>query len=418
MSIIYEDNWSLTRKQELSIVNSTGRINIWYGGVRAGKTIASIIRWLDYLARNPKGKKAMIGKTHRTLRRNVLSPIKELVGRDNFYENKGEGIVKIGGQEIDIYGANDERSVEKIAGATLAGTYCDELSLWSEDMFKMTTGRNSVPGSKIFGTTNPANPEHWLKRNYIDKQDEMSIKAFHFELEDNISLSEEYIEDLKKEYHGVWYDRYIKGLWVLAEGLVYDMYDRDIHLVDELPPMKEHWVGIDYGTSNATAFVLVGLGEDDNIYVVDEYKHSGGDLESSKTDTDYTNDLIEWLDELQVQPKWILIDPSAKSFRTQVWNSRGRCKAFNNVRKGNNSVLDGIRKVSSLLSSRKLYVHSSNCPEIKKELGLYSWDKSAQALGQDRPMKKHDHLMDALRYAVMGIDSSIINRLLVREGDN
>ena len=413
MSIIYDDNWSLTRKQELSIIESDARINIWYGGVRAGKTIASIIRWLDYLARNPEGKKAMIGKTHRTLRRNVLSPIKELVGRDNYYENKGEGVVKIAGQEIDIYGANDDRSVEKIAGATLAGTYCDEVSLWSEDMFKMTTGRNSVPGAKLFLTTNPANPEHWLKKNYIDMQEEMNIKAFHFELEDNKSLERSYIEDLKKEYHGVWYQRYIKGLWVLAEGLVYDMYDRDVHIVDKLPEMKEYWVGIDYGTSNATAFILVGLGQDNNIYVIDEYKHSGGDLQSSKTDSDYTDDLIDWLNKNKVQPQWILIDPSAKSFRTQVWNSRNRHRAFNSVRKGNNKVLDGIRTVSSLFSSNKLYVYRPNCNEVIKELGLYSWDKSAQELGQDRPAKKHDHLMDALRYAIMGIDNSILNKLLI-----
>jgi len=409
MSILYDDKWSLTPKQQRSIVNSNSRMNIWYGGVRSGKTLTSSIRWLDYLARNPQGAKAMVGKTQRTLIKNVLTPIRELIGEDNFELNKGESWAKLAGHKVDLYGANDERALEKIAGVTLGGAYLDEVSLHPHSMFKMTSSRCSIPNSKIFATTNPGSPEHWLKRKYLDRENDMNLTSFHFRLEDNKSLSDEYIRDLKNEYDGVWYDRYIEGLWVLAEGLVYDMYDRDEHIVDTLPKIKDYWVGIDYGTTASTAFVLIGLGDDGRLYIVDEYKHSGKKEEASKTDIQYARDFINWLGD--IEPNWICIDPSAKSFRLQLWDMQDQCNSLNSLRKGDNKVLDGIRLISSLLSSNSLYIHRS-CDNVIKELGLYSWDKKAQARGEDKPIKKHDHCLDAMRYGIKGIGSNITRKLL------
>ena len=409
MTILYDGNWSLNRKQEKSIVNSNSRINIWYGGVRAGKTLTSSIRWLDYLARNPQGKKAMVGKTQRTLIRNVLYPIRELIGESNFALNKGESWVNLGGVKVDLYGANDERAMEKIAGVTLGGAYCDELSLFPHSMFKMTTSRCSLPNSKIFATTNPGSPEHWLKKEYLDKEEDMNLSSFHFKLDDNKALSEDYVRDLKNEYDGVWYDRYIDGLWVLAEGLVYDMYSPDIHLVDSVPNIKKYWVGVDYGTTASTAFILIGLGEDNKLYVVDEYKHTGERMESSKTDIEYCNDLKDWLGD--IRPEWILIDPSAKSFRLQLWDMNKDYTPFTKVRKGNNAIIDGIRTISSLLSSNNLLIHK-DCLDIQKEFSLYSWDKKAQARGEDKPISKYDHTLDALRYGIMGIDKTTVRDVL------
>ena len=404
MAFKWED---FSQQQLKSIDNSTARINIWEGAVRSGKTIASIVRWLDYIETGPEGDLLMIGKTHRTLKRNILDILQDIVGEKNYRYNRGLGEVYICGRKIYIAGANDARAEDKIRGMTLAGAYGDEVTIWPEGFFRMLLSRLSIKGAKLFVTTNPEGPYHWLKQDYLNRQDELSLNDFHFTLKDNLSLDTEYIKQLKREYTGVWYDRYILGKWTLAEGLIYDMYNPDIHLVNELPKMQQYWVGIDYGTSNATAFVLLGLGFDNKMYVIKEYKFSGGDMQNSKTDADYSNDFQEWIGD--IKPKWIYVDPSAKSFRLQLWRDRNKKSVLGKVAKANNDVLDGIRSVSSLLSSGKLYIHQS-CEELRKELTLYSWDEKAQEKGKDKPLEVHDHLCDALRYAVMGL-GTVYDRL-------
>jgi len=237
-------------KQINSLVNSTARINIWEGAVRSGKTFVSIIRWLSFLA-NWEGQNQnflMVGKTERTLKQNILDPIQDLVGEKNFKLSRGTGEVYIYGIRCYIVGANDERAEGKIRGLTLAGAYCDEITLYPESFFKMLLSRLSVPGAKLFGTTNPDSPFHWLKTDYLDREGELDLKRFHFVLDDNPNLPPEYVENLKKEYTGVWYKRFILGEWVLAEGLVYDMFNPDKHFV-EAPKdgYIQYWVGIDYG---------------------------------------------------------------------------------------------------------------------------------------------------------------------------
>jgi len=390
--------WSpLSAKQEKAIALSTSRTNIWEGAVRSGKTVSSIVRWLEYLKTGPPGKKLIIGKTERTVKRNLLDVVADIVGEKNFNYNRGMGEVTICGHKCEIASANDERSESKIRGLTLAGAYGDEVSIWPESFFTMLLSRLSVAGAKFFGTTNPEGPFHWLKENYIDREDELDLSSFHFLLEDNLSLSQSYIENLKKEYVGVWYRRYILGEWCLAEGLIYDMFDEDIHVVKELPSITRYWVGVDYGTSNATAFILLGLGADGNLYICDEYKHAGTDLARSKTDAEYSKELQKWLGDKQ--PEWIFVDPSAKSFRTQLYRDRKKCPALKKVYKANNDVLDGIRNVASLLAAEKLFVFKK-CTETIKEFSLYSWDEKAQERGEDKPIEKNDHAMDGLRYAV------------------
>jgi len=390
-------------KQKLSIAKSTARINLWHGAVRSSKTIASVLRWLEFLKKGPKGKKLIIGKTERTIKRNVLDVIADIVGSRNFNYNRGLGEVTICGHKCEIASANDERAESKIRGVTLAGAYGDEISLWPESFFTMLLSRLSVPGARLFGTTNPEGPHHWLKENYIDREQELSLRSFHFKLEDNPALDHTFIENLKQEYSGVWYQRYINGLWVLAEGLIYDMFERDLHVVEEIPDLKQTWVGIDYGTSNPTAFVLVGMGKDNKLYIIDEFYHAGDDMSTSKTDAEYSVELQRWL--AGWEPRWIFIDPSAKSFRTQLWRDRSQCPAFQNIAKGNNEVLDGIRKVSSLLSTGNLMVHN-RCENVIREFGAYSWDPKAQERGEDKPLEKNDHTMDAVRYVVASIGST------------
>lgn len=391
-----------------SILESDARVNLWEGAVRSSKTICSLVRWLEYIRTGPPGPLIMVGRTERTLRRNVISVMQGMLGHLMDY-HQGAGEVYIGGRTIYLAGANDERAQEKIRGLTVAGAYGDELSLWPESMYTVLLSRMSVDRAKGFFTTNPDSPYHWLKVKYIDRAHLLNMKTFHFRIEDNLTLSQDYIESLKKEYTGVWYQRFIEGRWVMAEGMIYDMYDPLLHVTKTLPEMKRYWVGVDYGTSNATVFLLVGLGNDNKLYVVDEYRHEAGEgLERSKTDAQYAMDFVNWLGDRR--PEWIFIDPSAKSFRLELWNMRRQYPALFRVAPANNEVLDGIRRTASLLNARKLLIHE-NAKGLQKELSSYVWDEKAQERGEDKPLKLNDHGPDALRYVVNGI-TKIYNSII------
>ena len=380
-------------KMLYSLAHSNARINIWDGAVRSGKTITSIIRWLSFLA-SWKGQKQnflMVGKTERTLKQNILDVIQDLIGEKNFKLNRGAGEVYIYGVKCYIVGANDERAEGKIRGLTLAGAYCDEITLYPESFFKMLLSRLSVPGAKLFGTTNPDSPFHWLKTDYLDRKGELDLKRFHFILDDNPNLPPEYVENLKKEYTGVWYKRFILGEWVLAEGLVYDMFNPDKHITQAPKDgYIDYWVGIDYGTVNPFVILLLGKHKNGKTYVLKEYYYDSKITGKQKTDPEYTEDLKAFIKDYPI--KAIYVDPSAKSFIVQC--QRERIPVY----EANNEVLEGIRFVSKELANEKLLIDKS-CKNLIKELGTYSWDEKAQKRGEDKPLKQNDHAVDALRYA-------------------
>ena len=395
-------NWTDFSEQQLrSIDNSTARINIWEGAVRSGKTIASIVRWLDYIESGPEGDLLMIGKTHRTLKRNILDILQDIVGEENYIYNRGLGEVYICGRKIYIAGANDARAEDKIRGMTLAGAYGDEVTIWPEGFFRMLLSRLSVKDAKLFVTTNPEGPYHWLKKDYLDRQDELDLKDFHFTLKDNLSLDGEYVKQLKREYTGVWYERYIKGKWVLAEGLVYPDFDSN-NITDNIPKIRQEWVAIDYGITNDTVFLHIGLGEDNKLYVLHEYRWGEASTGTAKTDVQLRGELQEFIIKYDIKPQWIFIDPSAKSFIVELYQHRHSFQQFKSVAKANNDVLDGIRRVSSLVANNKLMIASA-LDDLKQEFNSYSWDSKAQERGEDKPLKEHDHGLDALRYLVNGI---------------
>ncbi|MBO8169334.1 MAG: PBSX family phage terminase large subunit [Thermoanaerobacteraceae bacterium] len=385
--------WGLfSPKQLASIEQSDARLNIWEGSVRSGKTISSIVRWLEYIKTGPPGDLLMVGKTERTLKRNILDPIEQIVGTKRFKYNRGLGEVYICGRRIYVVGANDERAEGKIRGHTLAGAYGDELTLWPESFFKMLLSRLSISGAKFFGTTNPDSPYHWLKTEYLDKEG-LNLKSWHFTLEDNPNLDPAYVEALKKEYVGLWYKRFILGLWVLAEGAVYDMWDDQVHAVDRVPVrFDRYYLGVDYGTNNPTVFLLIGQAGQ-LLYVLDEYYWDSSKTGRQKTDAEYSRDLQQFIGNRRLQA--IIIDPSAASFITQL-----RRDGVGPIREADNSVLDGIRNVASFLSGKRLFVYRKKCPNLLKEFSSYVWDPKAQQRGEDKPLKQNDHALDALRYVV------------------
>ena len=214
-------------------------------------------------------------------------------------------------------------------------------------------------------------------------------------MDDNLSLAEEIKNRYRSLYQGVFFKRYILGLWAAAEGIIYDMFDTDKHVRNinnffQLLINGGRYVSCDYGTQNATVFLLWNKGVDGKWYCIREYYYSGRDKGKQKTDAEYADDLKKWLDETKI--KAIIVDPSAASFIAEL-RKRGY-----KVIKAKNDVLDGIRLVAMLLNLEKI-VFSSSCKETIKEFASYIWDeKVAEKTGEDKPVKQHDHAMDAVRY--------------------
>lgn len=405
---------SLSDKQLDSILDSACRINIWEGSVRSGKTIASILRWAEYLTNNPPvgGTYAMIGKTQTTLQRNIIDPMMMLFPNEcEFKRGTGEFIFR--GVQVEVLGASDERAQDKIRGRTMAGAYGDEVSLWPESFWTMLLSRLSVKGAKLFVTTNPDSPYHWLKKGFIDRVGDLDVSVFHFKLEDNEALDPAYVNSLKKEYTGLWYKRFIDGEWVQAEGAIYDMFDPSRHVVDvpdvfninydltyrkrpvgssQLPPVR-FFASCDYGTANATTFGLFCYrGQKPPVYMLKEYYYDGRKSGKQKTDGDYADDMVEFLGALRGKAP-VYIDPSALSFITEL-KKRGV-----HVIEADNSVIDGIRFMGMMLRDGHFFI-DKNCKNAIEEIQGYVWDDKAQQKGEDKPKKEHDHSCDMMRYGL------------------
>ena len=243
--------------------NELKRLNILEGSVRSGKTWISLILWAVWVASRPKEHLYMMcAKSLKTLKRNCLLPLQGLIGEKNFTfsEVKKEGVLF--GRRIMLEGANDERSESKIRGITLGGAYCDELTLFPKDFFIMLLSRLSVKDAKLIATTNPDMPSHWLLTEYLTN-DELGDDIFRmfFHIDDNTTLDHDYISALKKEYTGVFYDRFIRGLWVAAEGVIYDQYADapEKFAVDSIPRgevLSTVNIGLDFG-GNGSKHALV-----------------------------------------------------------------------------------------------------------------------------------------------------------------
>lgn len=253
------------------------------------------------------------------------------------------------------------------------------------------TGRCSVEGSKYWFNCNPDGPYHWFKVNWIDKQEEKHLLYLHFTMDDNLSLSEKIKARYRSMYSGVFFLRYIKGLWAVAEGVIYDMFDKDRHVVDsiELPQQPVYYVSCDYGTQNATVFLLWCKALDGRWACIREYYYSGRDTRKQKTDSEFADDLKEWL--RGIVPERVIVDPAAASFIAELKKRRY------NVKKARNDVLDGIRFVAMLLNQDKI-VFLRCCENTIKEFASYIWDEKAADRGEDKPVKVRDHAMDAVRY--------------------
>ncbi|MEU0675092.1 PBSX family phage terminase large subunit [Streptomyces sp. NPDC006172] len=393
------DRLPLSRKQLRSIGQATARINLWHGSVRSGKTVASLLAFVIAVATaGPSGLIIVVGRSLQTIERNVLEPLQDraLFGAlsRHVVHTRGATTATILGRTVHLIGAADARAEGRLRGLTAQLAYVDEATLLPEAFWTQLLARLSVPGARLYATTNPDSPRHWLKAGYLDRLDDLDMRAWHFRLADNPSLSAEYVASLAAEYTGLWRRRMIDGAWVVAEGAIYSEWDEDRHVVDELPAMRRHWLGVDYGTTNPFSAVLVGLGVDGRLYAVSEWRHDSRATHRAMTDAQYSAAVRAWLDEQDVAPEWTFVDPSAKSFSTQLWQD-----GHPGVARADNTVADGIRSVAALLAAGRLYVHRS-CDGLLGELPGYSWDPKATERGEDAPLKINDHSCDAIRYAI------------------
>jgi len=399
-------DWGEFSDKQLDVIfGEWAHINLLDGAVSSGKTISSLVAWMHYLTVAPPGRLAMIGNTRGTLKRNCLDVLEDMYGSSLIQINHGTGEAVINDREVYLFGSSDVRAESKIRGGTWAGAYDDEGTLHSKDFFNMLLSRLRVPNAKLFLTTNPDSPYHYLYTDFIEKEQELNrinpghMKRWSFLIEDNLTLDPAYVARLETQYVGLWYDRYIKGKWSVAEGAVYGGFIRPEHSVsaDEVPFITQYFIGVDYAISAHTAFVLIGLGIDNCLYVLGEYYYSGEKSGYAKTDLELVKDLYKFAQGHNIE--FVCIDPSATSFITQL--SRF---ADVPIRRGfTKDVRFGIRCVSSLLGGLKIKFVKENCPHLLKEVSSYVWDEKAALRGEDKVKKENDHLLDALRYIVVAL---------------
>lgn len=386
---------ALSQKQIDSIRRSTSRINLWEGSVRASKTYASLYRWIQYIGNEaPPEDLLIIGKTQGSAVRNIVKPLQTLIGEScRWFPGKQE--CYIFDRCCYVVGANDEKSEGKIRGMTCGGALGDEVTLWPESFWTMLLSRCSPDDAKIFAGTNPDNPYHYLKKSFIDRVNDLDMSVFHFILDDNPFISRKFKEDLKKEYRGLWFKRFILGLWVMAEGAVYDFFDENTHVISRPPGVAtDYVVSVDYGTSNPTAFILFGINRNCKpwIWAEREYYYDSKESGRQKDDAEYASDFVDWLGGTNLRA--IVIDPSAASFKAAL-----RKKGQFVLRDAINDVIEGIRCQHSFLVNGN-YAICECCEHTIVDYGAYLWDQNAAKRGEDKPLKQNDHTKDAERYAL------------------
>lgn len=379
------------------------------GAIRSGKTVSMSLSFVIFAMQNFEYKNfAMCGKTIGSFRRNVLLILKSMLytigyqleehRADNMIEIKRNGVTNY----FYIFGGKDERSQDLIQGLSLASVFFDEVALMPESFVNQATGRCSEKGSKFWFNCNPEGPFHWFKTNWIDKRENnekgKNLFYLHFTMEDNISLSEEIKKRYQNMYAGVFYLRYILGKWVLADGVIYSMFSEERNTYTnqsrphDLKTKARRYISCDYGTMNPCVFLDI-WDDGETIWIDNEYYYDSRIQKVQKSDNRYGDDFDKFVALENVAPSWVVVDPSAVNFETELKNRRYRVKS------ADNSVLEGIRLVATMIDKGRIKVNVK-CVNWLKEIKGYVWNTKSQEHGKEEPLKMGDHAMDATRYFV------------------
>ncbi|MEM1484351.1 PBSX family phage terminase large subunit [Oscillospiraceae bacterium PP1C4] len=366
------------------------------GAVRSGKTLCMSIGFVAWAMASFEGQGfAFCGKTITSLRRNVITPLLACLGELGFScENKySRGYLEIScGRRTNrfyLFGGKDEGSAALIQGVTLAGVLFDEVALMPRSFVEQALARCSLEGAKFWFNCNPEHPFHWFYTEWIQKAEEKNALYLHFTMRDNPSLSPAVLKRYEGLYSGSFYERFVLGKWVAAQGAVYPMFDAKLHVLKDMPDCTRFFISCDYGTVNPMSAGLWGE-HDGAWYRLEEYYHASRVCGVLKTDEEYHDALVALAGEHKIES--VIVDPSAASFLECI-RRHGKFRAI----PAKNEVGDGIRMVSSLLKQGKL-LFSERCKDAIREFSLYRWDEKA---GRDTPVKEDDHAMDDIRYFVM-----------------
>jgi PBSX family phage terminase large subunit len=391
---------ALSKKQIQYVKEANARWNLAHGSVRCGKTVGTVFKFMLDAVQCPDSKIYIVGHTFDTAYRNVVRLImesEELAVFRPFCTWSGKKLY-FRDKIITVLGAKDEGAIGSFQGDTHSLTYCDEITLYPASIIDMIDTRLSCVHSKAHATMNPSFPTHKVK-GWIDKaiEGDANYYQMHFTLDDNPYVPQDYKDRIKNSLSGVFYKRNYLGLWCLAEGAIFDFFDRNIHVLRKPPCAAEYYIAsIDYGASNPFACLLIGISTGQytqtgkKMWVEKEYYWDPKVKQRGKTNSEFAYDVIEFLQDYNVRN--IYIDPSAAAFKIEMR------RAGMTMIDANNEVLDGILMTISEMQKGNLYILDS-CKNTIREIEGYVWDIKAAEKGDDEPVKKADHCTDALRYA-------------------
>lgn len=379
-----------SQKQIQFLKDPLPRMTIVEGCISSGKTFICNHKSIEHILYNYTGRGIIFfaGRTLTTLERNVLEPLSLQYGKD-FKYSTNQKKASLCGIRIDLEGCNDKTAESKIRGSTAEFILGDELTLWNKAFLIRCMGSLRVPNACFLGTTNPDSPENFVKVDYLDRKEELGIRNIKFDMADNPSLTDEYIRQVSNEYTGVFKERFIHGLWVKAEGLVYSNFNKSLHVVPTVDRnYTQYQISVDYGTYNPFSMGLWGLCNG-VWYRVKEYWYCGRDKGVQKDDSQYYQDLCDFAGKLKISR--VLVDPSASSFITYA-----RHKGKYVIVHAKNDVIAGINSVQMALNIGKIKINDC-CTNFIRECGLYSYDDKAS---NDTVIQENDHACDETRYFV------------------
>ena len=396
-------------KAQSFIYDSDAFINIAHGSVRSGKTIAATFRFLLFVLESPYYEFMISGKTRDTIERNVIRDLIRMIdGRIPYKYRKFDNYIEIAGNKIWLIGFSDEGATEKVRGMTVGGWYADELTSASKSTVEMAITRCSVDGAQMFWTMNPESPYHFIYTDYITNQELLeagTVKVWHFTLDDNLHLSQRYIDELKRvnRKSKVNYKRNILGQWVIAEGIIYDTFDEEVHVYnDDLTETFDTMnICCDYGVSTVTTFGLMGIQFNDpnDYYLQEETYYDAQQKGVAQSDSERIEDILYLQNKYGLTRKNTLYLPhDAASLKAQAKkDKRIRMK----VRTYAPDTFRDINRIQDLFNDNRFHIHKS-CRNSITQAQTYCWDTRAQQRGEDKPLKIDDHCPDMWRGGIFG----------------
>ena len=396
-------------KAQSFIYDSDAFINIAHGSVRSGKTIAATFKFLIFVLKSDYYEFMISGKTRDTIERNVVRDLIRMIdGNIPYKYRKFDNYIEILDKKIWLIGFSDEGATEKVRGMTVGGWYADEITSASKSTVEMAITRCSIDGAKMFWTMNPESPYHYIYTDYITNQElinEGTVKVWHFTLEDNLHLSQHYIDELKRvnRKSQVNYKRNILGEWVIAEGAIYDMFDTTKHVYDGTVDVDEINICCDYGVSTVTTFGVMGIKKDlkegNDYYLMEETYYDAQERGIAQSDSDRVNDII------RLQNKYGLNRTSTLYLPHDAASLKAQCRKDKRikmkVRTYAPDTFKDINTIQDLINREKFHIHKS-CKNSIKQAQTYSWDIKAQQRGEDKPLKIDDHCCDMWRGGILG----------------